>query len=87
MQILAKNLKYVYSQKSKTLATSALNGVNLTIKEGEFFGIVGKTGSGKSTFVQHLNGLIIPQKDTIFEKNQKIPCAEKENRIELDMLT
>ncbi len=63
MQILAKNLKYVYSQKSKSLATSALNGVNLTVKEGEFFGIVGKTGSGKSTFVQHLNGLIIPQKN------------------------
>ena len=63
MQILAKNVKYVYSQKSKSLATSALNGVNLTVKEGEFFGIVGKTGSGKSTFVQHLNGLIIPQKN------------------------
>ncbi len=64
MQILAKNLKYVYSQKSKSLATSALNGVNLTIKEGEFFGIVGKTGSGKSTFIQHLNGLIVPQKNS-----------------------
>lgn len=63
MQILAKNVKYVYSQKSKSLATSALSGVNLTVKEGEFFGIVGKTGSGKSTFVQHLNGLIIPQKN------------------------
>ena len=64
MQILAKNLRYVYSQKSKALATSALNGVNLTIKEGEFFGIVGKTGSGKSTFIQHLNGLIVPQKNS-----------------------
>ena len=63
MQILAKNLSFVYSEKSKSLAVSALNGVNLTILSGEFFGIVGKTGSGKSTFVQHLNGLIVPQKN------------------------
>jgi energy-coupling factor transport system ATP-binding protein len=64
MQIIAKDLKFVYNEKSKALATAALNGVSLTIKSGEFFGIVGKTGSGKSTFVQHLNGLIIPQKNS-----------------------
>ncbi len=63
MQILAKNLSFIYSEKSKSLAVSALNGVNLQIPSGEFFGIVGKTGSGKSTFVQHLNGLIVPQKN------------------------
>ncbi len=64
MQIIAKDLKYVYNEKSKALATAALNGVSITINSGEFFGIVGKTGSGKSTFVQHLNGLIIPQKNS-----------------------
>lgn len=58
MRIIAEELKYVYSEKSKKLAVHALNGVNLTIEEGDFFGIIGKTGSGKSTFVQHLNGLI-----------------------------
>lgn len=57
MQIDAKGLTYVYNQKSP-FASKALDGVDLTIREGEFFGIIGHTGSGKSTFVQHLNALI-----------------------------
>ena len=63
MQILAENLKYVYSEKSKSLAFTALKNITLTVNEGEFFGIIGKTGSGKSTFIQHLNGLIRAQKN------------------------
>ena len=58
MQIIAKNLSYTYSEKSKSLAVKAIKDVSLTINSGEFFGIIGKTGSGKSTFIQHLNGLI-----------------------------
>lgn len=58
MQIKAENLTYVYDEKTASLAVKALKDVTLTIKEGEFFGIVGHTGSGKTTFVQHLNGLI-----------------------------
>ena len=46
-------------------AEHALNGVSLRIKKGEFFGIIGHTGSGKSTFVRHLNAL------------EKLPTAEK----------
>ena len=57
MRIVAKGLTYVYNPKSP-FATQALKGVDLTIEEGEFFGIIGHTGSGKSTFVQHLNALI-----------------------------
>ena len=57
MQIISKGLTYTYNKKSD-FKVSALNGVDLTINEGEFFGIVGETGSGKSTFIQHLNGLI-----------------------------
>ena len=63
MQIIVDNLTYTYSENSKALSHKALDGVSLTIKEGEFFGIIGKTGSGKSTFVQHLNGLIKLGKD------------------------
>ncbi len=63
MRIETKNLSYVYSPKSKDLAVHAIKNVNLTVPEGEFFGIIGQTGSGKSTFVQHLNGLIKVQKD------------------------
>ena len=57
MQIVAKGLTYVYNPKSP-FAGKALSGVDLTIDEGEFFGIIGHTGSGKSTFVQHLNALL-----------------------------
>ena len=57
MQIVAKGLTYTYDAKSP-FASQALRGVDLTIEEGEFFGIIVHTGSGKSTFVQHLNALI-----------------------------
>ena len=57
MRIVAEGLNYTYSAKSK-FAVHALKDVSLTVEEGEFFAIVGHTGSGKSTFVQHLNGLI-----------------------------
>ena len=58
MDVIAKNLTFTYSAKTKSLAFRALDGVSVEIKEGEFFGIIGKTGSGKTTFVQHVNGLI-----------------------------
>ena len=57
MRIVAKGLTYTYNPKSP-FPSQALKGVDLTIEEGEFFGIIGHTGSGKSTFVQHLNALI-----------------------------
>ena len=62
MRIVTKNLSYYYSAKTK-FSVHALDGVSLTIEEGEFFGIIGHTGSGKSTFIQHLNGLIRPEKN------------------------
>ena len=57
MRIVAEHLSYTYNAKSP-FETAALKDVSLTIGEGEFFGIIGHTGSGKSTFVQHLNGLL-----------------------------
>lgn len=56
-RVQCENLSFVYNEKSP-FATHALNGVNLEIYPGDFFGIIGRTGSGKSTFVQHLNALI-----------------------------
>lgn len=52
-----KNLSYTYSQKTP-YEKLALSHIDLTVEEGEFIGIAGATGSGKSTLIQHLNGLI-----------------------------
>ena len=57
MRIVAKGLTYTYNPRSP-FAVQALKGVDITIEEGEFFGIIGHTGSGKSTFLQHLNALV-----------------------------
>lgn len=62
MRVITENLKYSYG-KNGVLSVNALNGISLTIESGEFFGIVGRTGSGKTTFVQHINGLIKTQKN------------------------
>ena len=59
MPISVKDLEYTYSPGTP-FETQALRGVTLTIEDGEFVGIIGHTGSGKSTFVQHLNALIKP---------------------------
>jgi energy-coupling factor transport system ATP-binding protein len=63
MQIKAEGLKFVYG-KGSAVSSHALNGVDLLVEEKEFYGIIGKTGSGKSTFIQHLNGLLKVQKES-----------------------
>ena len=56
MPIIIENLSYIYDPKAKFKKT-ALKDVSLSIDDGDFFAIVGHTGSGKSTLVTHLNGL------------------------------
>ena len=57
MQIVIENLSFTYGKKSP-YEKKALDNISLTVSEGECVGIVGATGSGKSTLIQHLNGLI-----------------------------
>ncbi|MDY6064744.1 MAG: energy-coupling factor transporter ATPase [Finegoldia sp.] len=59
MNIELINVSYIYN-KGNPFEKLALDDINLTIKEGEFLGIIGHTGSGKSTLLQHLNGLLEP---------------------------
>lgn len=59
MSIKIENLTYIYNPKSP-FETKALDNVTLEIQRGEFIGLIGHTGSGKSTLTQHLNGLIKP---------------------------
>ena len=59
MSIVIEKLNYVY-MAGGPYETHALHDVSLTIEDGEFIGLIGHTGSGKSTLVQHLNGLLKP---------------------------
>ena len=64
MPIVIEHLNYVY-MSGGPYETHALDDVSLTIEDGEFVGLIGHTGSGKSTLVQHLNGLLLPTSGTI----------------------
>ncbi len=64
MSIVVKNLSFTYGVGT-AFAKKALDDINLTINDGDFVGIIGHTGSGKSTFIQHINGLIKPQEGSV----------------------
>ncbi len=66
-----KNLSYVYSEGTPFRVT-AINNVNISIEKGEFVGIIGHTGSGKSTLVQHLNGLLTPSSGEVLLDGKNI---------------
>lgn len=59
MSIIAENLSYIYSPGTPW-AAKALDQVDLEIQDGEIIGLIGHTGSGKSTLIQHFNGLLKP---------------------------
>ncbi|WP_053955674.1 energy-coupling factor transporter ATPase [Inediibacterium massiliense] len=64
MSILIENLTHIYNPNTP-FETTALNNVNVEIEKGEFIGLIGHTGSGKSTLIQHLNGLLKPSSGKI----------------------
>jgi len=64
MPIIVKNLTYTY-QKGSLNAYTALKDIDLTINDGEFVGLIGHTGSGKSTLIQQLNGLMQPTSGSV----------------------
>lgn len=64
MSVTLRDLSFTYMKKTP-YETKALDGVSLDIKVGEFVGIIGSTGSGKSTLVQHFNGLIPLQEGSL----------------------
>ena len=74
MSIQLENVSYVYGQGTSSV-TQALKNINLTINKGEFAAIIGHTGSGKSTLIQHLNGLEKPSSGRVLFDGEDI--AEK----------
>lgn len=65
MDINFKNVSFVYGEKTP-FEKLALDSIDLTIKKGEFVGIIGHTGSGKSTLIQHFNGILKPTSGDVF---------------------
>ena len=65
MSIKIENLTYVYMPKTP-FEKKALDNVSLEIEDGEFLAVIGHTGSGKSTLIQHLNGLLKPASGKIY---------------------
>ena len=71
MSIELKNVTHIYS-KGSSFEKVALDNINLTINKGEFVGLIGHTGSGKSTLVQHLNALLKPHMGQVLINGEDI---------------
>jgi len=65
MSVIVKNLTYIYDE-GMPFASKALDNISFEIKDNDFVGLIGHTGSGKSTLIQHLNGLLKPSSGEIF---------------------
>ena len=71
MSIKIENLNYIYGEGT-AFEKKALNDINLEITDGQFIGIIGHTGSGKSTLIQHLNGLLRGNSGKIYYNGENI---------------
>ena len=71
MSLILDHVNYTYGDDT-ALAVHALKDVNLVIPDGQFIGLIGHTGSGKSTLVQHLNGLLKPTSGAIYFNGEDI---------------
>ena len=79
MQIQVKNLTHIYSE-GMPYESVALTDISFEIEKGEFVGIIGHTGSGKSTLIQHLNGLLKPKSGCILVNDINITSKEVKMR-------
>ena len=77
--IKTEHLTHIYSQGTP-YERAALQDFNIEIEEGEFAGIIGHTGSGKSTFIQHLNGLLPPTEGKVYIDGEDLWADKKDLR-------
>lgn len=71
MSIILNHVNYIYAEDTP-MAFAALKNISLQIPDGQFIGLIGHTGSGKSTLVQHLNGLLKPTSGEIYYNGEDI---------------
>lgn len=75
MSIILDKVNYIYGSDT-AYEHNALKDINLVIEDGQFIGIIGHTGSGKSTLIQHLNGLIKPTSGSIYYNGKDISDSD-----------
>ncbi len=81
MLIELKNVSYIYS-KGTPFEVRALDNINLSIEEKEFVALIGHTGSGKSTLIQHFNGLVDPSEGEVIIEGESLQ-NEKTNKAKI----
>ncbi|MBO4902242.1 MAG: energy-coupling factor transporter ATPase [Lachnospiraceae bacterium] len=79
MSIIVNHVSYSYNPGT-AMEVKALNDISFTVSDGEFIGLIGHTGCGKSTLVQHLNGLLKPQQGEICYNGENISDADYDLR-------
>ena len=75
MSLEFRNVSYTYDEDSN-IPTDALKDINLKIEDGVFYALIGHTGSGKSTLVQHMNGLMSPTRGEVLYNG--VPVTDKD---------
>lgn len=78
--LVCKNLEYLYSVGTP-FQTAAIKNVNFSVDKGELIGIIGHTGSGKSTLIQHMNGLLQPNSGSVYLNSKDIWSKENKKNI------
>jgi energy-coupling factor transport system ATP-binding protein len=71
MSIEVKNLSHIYAENT-VFSFEALKNISFDVGPHDFIGIIGHTGSGKSTLIQHINRLLLPQKERVVVNGRDI---------------
>ena len=82
MALEIKQLSHIYS-KDSPFESVALKDINAVVENGEFIGLIGHTGSGKSTLIQHLNGILKPTSGTVYIDGKDVFAQKKKDMIAL----
>lgn len=82
MSVKIEHLEHIYAQGSP-FAFKALDDVTVTLDSGAFIALIGHTGSGKSTLIQHLNGLLTPTAGTVYLGDKDVFAQNKKDLIAL----
>ena len=80
--LVCEKLNYLYSVGTP-FETSAVKDINFSAESGEIIGIIGHTGSGKSTLIQHFNGLLEPNSGSVYLNGNDIWSKENRKNIRL----